>query len=83
MDSAPPAMMISAPPARMRSAAMAIACSPEQQNRLMVTRGNQVRQAGPQRDDARHVHSRFGFRHGAAQDDIVDFVLRDLRVALQ
>src|ERR1035438_3755871 len=37
MLSAPPAMMISAPPERMRSAAMAMACRPELQKRLMVT----------------------------------------------
>src|ERR1035441_10106251 len=37
MVSAPPAMMMSAPPERMRSAAMAIACRPELQKRLMVT----------------------------------------------
>ena len=39
IDSAPPAMMICAPPERMRSAAMAMACSPEEQKRLMVTPG--------------------------------------------
>ena len=36
MDSTPPATTISAPPAMMRSAAMAIACRPEEQKRLMV-----------------------------------------------
>ncbi len=41
IDSAPPAMMMSAPPERMRSAAMAIACSPEEQKRLMVTPGTE------------------------------------------
>jgi hypothetical protein len=32
-------MTISAPPERIRSAAMAMACSPEEQKRLMVTAG--------------------------------------------
>ena len=36
MDSIPPATITSAPPAMMRSAAIAIACSPEEQKRLMV-----------------------------------------------
>ena len=36
MDSTPPATIVSAPPAMMRSAAMAIACSPDEQKRLMV-----------------------------------------------
>src|ERR1039457_479755 len=39
IDSAPPAIRISADPARMRSAAMAMAWSPEEQNRLTVTPG--------------------------------------------
>jgi len=41
MDSAPPAMMISADPARIRSAARAMAWSPELQKRLMVIAGTE------------------------------------------
>src|SRR5580658_5845182 len=41
IDSAPPAMMIWAPPERIRSAAMAMACSPDEQKRLMVTPGTE------------------------------------------
>src|ERR1019366_8587316 len=37
IDSVPPATITSAPPLMMRSAAMAIACKPEEQNRLIVT----------------------------------------------
>ena len=37
MDSVPPATITSAPPLMMRSAAIAIACSPEEQKRLMVS----------------------------------------------
>src|SRR5579863_6485915 len=40
-DSAPPAMMICAPPDRMRSAAIAMACSPDEQKRLMVMPGTE------------------------------------------
>src|SRR5580658_4906048 len=36
IDSVPPATIACADPARIRSAAMAIACNPEEQNRLMV-----------------------------------------------
>src|SRR5215467_2614799 len=36
IDSVPPASMTSAEPERMRSAAMAMDCSPDEQNRLMV-----------------------------------------------
>ena len=53
------------------------------QKRLMVTPGTDVGQSGAQRGDARHVHARFGFGHGAAEDHVVDFVLGDLRVAFQ
>ena len=49
IDSVPPATMISAPPLMMRSAAMAIACSPDEQKRLMViaetSTGNPARSA--------------------------------------
>ena len=45
MDSVPPATMTSAPPPRMRSAASAMACSPEAQKRLMVMAGG-LRRAG-------------------------------------
>src|SRR5579871_58897 len=41
IDSAPPAIRICAAPARMRSAAMAMAWSPEEQKRLMVTPGTE------------------------------------------
>ena len=37
MDSVPPATITSAPPLMMRSAAIAIACKPEEQKRLMVS----------------------------------------------
>ena len=37
MDSTPPATKMSPSPAMMRCAAMAMVCSPEEQNRLMVT----------------------------------------------
>ena len=40
-DSVPPAIMICAPPERMRSAAMAMACSPDEQKRLMVMPGTE------------------------------------------
>src|SRR5207245_3242705 len=36
MDSVPPATITSAPPDMIRSAAVAIACKPEEQNRLIV-----------------------------------------------
>ena len=39
IDSVPPATTTSANPARIRSAAIAIACSPEEQNRLIVIAG--------------------------------------------
>ena len=58
----------------MRSAAMAMDCNPEEQNRLMVIAGNLDGQSGAQGGDARDVHARFGFRHGAAQDDVFDFL---------
>ena len=37
IDSVPPATITSAPPLIMRSAAMAIACNPDEQKRLIVT----------------------------------------------
>src|SRR5579884_3016587 len=45
MDSVPPATITSAPPERMRSAAMAMACRPEEQKRLIVMA--EVPRAGP------------------------------------
>jgi hypothetical protein len=39
IDSVPPASMRSASPRRIRSAAIAIACTPDEQKRLMVTPG--------------------------------------------
>ena len=83
MDSVPPATITSAPPAMMRSAAMAIACRPEEQKRLMVMRRNLHRQSRAQRRNARHVHALLGFGHGAAQDHIFNFFGVKLRHALQ
>ena len=75
--------MISAPPLMMRSAAMAIACRPEEQKRLMViaetSTGNPARSDG----DAGYVHPLLGFGRGAAEDHIFDFFGIDLRHALQ
>ncbi len=50
IDSTPPATMVSAPPAMMRSAAMAIACRPEEQKRLMVMA--EISTGKPARSDA-------------------------------
>ena len=50
MDSTPPATIVSAPPAMMRSAAMAIACRPEEQKRLMVIA--EISTGRPARSDA-------------------------------
>ena len=47
---------ISAPPSAIRSAAMAIACKPDEQKRLMVIAETFHRQARPQRGNPRHVH---------------------------
>ena len=73
MDSVPPARITSAWPSMMRSAAMAMACRPEEQKRLMVMAENFHGQAGAQRGDARDVHALLGFGHGAAQDHVFDF----------
>ena len=64
--------MTSAPPLTMRSAAMAIACRPDEQKRLMVSAETFTGSAGAQRGDARHVHALLGLGHGAAQDDVFD-----------
>ena len=50
MDSVPPATTTSAPPLMMRSAAMAIACSPEEQKRLIVSAETST--GNPARSDA-------------------------------
>ena len=70
--SAPPATMTFAWPAMMRSAARAIDCSPEEQNRLIVIAevSTGSRLAAPR---LRHVHSRFGFGDRAAEDYVFDF----------
>src|ERR1019366_6361520 len=77
MDSTPPATTISAPPAMMRSAAMAIACRPDEQKRLMVMAETSTGRP------ARDVHALLDFRHGAAEDDIFDLFGIDLRHALE
>ena len=50
IDSVPPATMASAPPTMMRSAAIAIACSPDEQKRLMVSADTST--GSPARNDA-------------------------------
>ncbi len=40
-------------------------------------------QSGAQGSDAGNVHSLFCFRHGAAEDDILDFVRIELRDAVE
>ena len=72
IDSVPPARMTSAWPTMIRSAAMAMACKPEEQNRLIVMAGTSGRQSGALAGDARDVHPRFALGHGAAEDHVVD-----------
>src|SRR5580692_1531234 len=50
MDSVPPETMISAPPLMMRSAAIAMACSPDEQKRLIVSAETST--GNPARSDA-------------------------------
>ena len=75
IDSLPPAIRMCAPPARMRSAAIAMACRPELQKRLMVTpvvvTGRPARRAA----HARHVAAGFAFGHRAAENHVFDIVL--------
>ena len=83
MDSEPPAMIRSAPPERIFSAAMAMACNPEEQKAVNGDAGDGVRETGAKRCHAGHVHARFGFGSGAAEDDIVDFGFIYLGMALE
>ena len=67
----------------MRSAAIAMACSPEEQKRLMVTPGTASGSPARKRGHARHVHSRFAFRIRAAENHVVDFVRRNCGIFFQ
>ena len=83
IDSTPPATTTSAPPAMMRSAPWAIACKPDEQKRLMVMAETSTGQAGAQGGDAGDVHALFGFGHGAAEDDVLNFLGIELGHALK
>ena len=72
IDSVPPAIITSASPTRMRSAAIATACRPEEQKRLMVTPATVLGRPGEQHRDARHVHALLGLGHRAADDRVLD-----------
>ena len=83
IDSVPPATMTSAPPS---GDAIGGKRDGLQAGRAEAVDGHGRgfhRQAGAQRGDARHVHSLLGFGHGAAEDDILDFMHIELRDARQ
>ena len=46
-------------------------------------RGNDVGQIGAQGRLPRHIHARFRFRHGAAQNDIVNLIVWNLRIFVE
>ena len=45
--------------------------------------GNAVRESGAQSCYSRHVYARLRFRHRAPEDDVVDFICRNLRIFIQ
>ena len=55
-----------------RRRASAMACSPEEQKRLIVMAAGRDGDAGEQAGDARDVHALLGLGHGAAEDHVVD-----------
>jgi hypothetical protein len=59
---------------------MAMACSPEEQKRLMVTAGTV---SGAQRGDAGDVVAALPFRRGTAEDDVLHHVRRHGRIATE
>ncbi len=79
MLSTPPATMTSAWPSMTRSAARAMACSPDEQKRFTVNPGTDVGQARQHRGDAGNVEPLLALGHGAAQNDVVDHVRRHAR----
>ena len=56
----------------MRSAAIAIACSPDEQKRLMVIAEISTGKPGPQRGNAGNVHSLLRLGRGTAEDHVFD-----------
>jgi len=83
MDSVPPATIASAPPLMMRSAAIAIDCRPDEQKTIDGESRDFDGQSGTERGDAGHVHSLFGFGHGAAENDVFNFLGIKLRHAIE
>ncbi len=49
----------------------------------MVDRGPFLRQAAEERDDARDVEALLAFRHGAAEDEVLDVLRLHLGDALE
>ena len=45
-------------------------CIPDEQNRLIVSAGTEIRQASSQRHHSCHIHPLLALREGAAQDHI-------------
>ena len=62
-------------PTAIEPAAVAIACRPLEQNRLIVCAGHLLAEIGEQRDQARDVEALLALGHRAAEDDVVDLAL--------
>ena len=59
-------------PIAIEPAAIAIACRPLEQNRLMVCAGVSTAEVREQRDEARDVEALLALGHRAAEDDVLD-----------
>ena len=77
-DSRPPAIITGTLSTSTRWAAIAMACRPDEQKRFDGHARDADRRAGAHRRDAGDVGAGRAFRHGAAQDHVLDLAQLDL-----